>query len=195
MTSVLENQDWSGTGTSLMVGAALVCFAFMFAQPFLNLRDEGFIAPDMAPIMGNPEREPAGQNLTFGGRSAEYSDMNTIYPASQLSHGGQADTHRSLDSQYRAMQNMESADSWAAVTQLQSLEPEVYKQHSEYTNDLGIANTGPSYMSVRTDPNDIVPWQGLLQPDYKNVWPGATSRVIASETPDQMDHRTKFMLN
>lgn len=164
-------------------------------QAVVHTVTDKFTVSDMSVITRETGRSPVrGQGKIYGGGSAEFADLMPEIDPNQMSYGGQADVNRATTAQYELMQDLSVAGSWGDVTQLQSLEPDVFKQQAQYTNDLGIANTGPSTMVVRSDPNDINPWVGFRRTDYTGVWPGATSRVVATETADQMDHQTKFML-
>ena len=76
----------------------------------------------------------------------------------------------------------------------ESLDPAVFKSHDSYAMELGDVTRGASALSVRSDPNDIVPWVGLRRPNYHDVYTGEDARQDSSESPDQMYKQSHYML-
>ena len=81
------------------------------------------------------------------------------------------------------------------VMQYTSLEPEIFKSHTEYTQDIDHLNLGPSTLSERSDPNDVIPWRGIRgRPDYQSVYAGRDARQDHSEFPDQMGKKIRHII-
>jgi hypothetical protein len=104
----------------------------------------------------------------------------------QMPRYGQGKKKMQLDQQYESLKHLEQGD-YDTVVQYMSLDPEVFESHSNYSNDIGIANRGASSMTVRSDSNDIVPWVGLFRPDYHSVYADPTSRTDHSQFVGQME--------
>ncbi len=102
--------------------------------------------------------------------------------------------NQQLDSQYADLQNLKSAGGWNQIAQYQALEPEVYKSHEEYSQDMNRSTSGASMMTIRTDDNDINPWIGLRRPSYYGTYPADDARVTATEVPTQMPTPTRYLI-
>jgi hypothetical protein len=112
----------------------------------------------------------------------------------QRSDWGTGVKNRELAEQYNDLNNLDSYEDYNHVMQYQALEPEVFDSHQGFSYDIGVSNSGASAMTVRSDPNDVVPWVGLRRPDYHSVYAGDTARVDHSENPDQMFAKTHYLL-
>ncbi len=101
-----------------------------------------------------------------------------------------------LDDQYKKLKSAANFDDYNAMMQFASLEPEVFASQNAYTKEMTNSTSGASAQSVRDDPNDINPWVGIRGAvrDYSSVYSDSTSRVVSSETPDQMKQPTRFVL-
>jgi hypothetical protein len=62
-----------------------------------------------------------------------------------------------------------------------SLDPEIYKSHQSYTDDIDSSVSGSSMNAERSDDNDLVPFVGLRRPDYRGVPVGRDVRTETSE--------------
>jgi hypothetical protein len=107
---------------------------------------------------------------------------------------GSGVANRKLANQYGDLADLSSYEDYNAVAQYMSVEPEVFESHSRYSRDMGRSTSGASTMSVRDDPNDVVPWVGLRRVDYRSVYAGNNVRQEHSEIPDQMPQRGSYCL-
>ena len=102
--------------------------------------------------------------------------------------------NRQLDKQHNESVNSGTYDDYNSFMKDISLEPEVYDSHNEFSDSVGVANTGASNLSVRSDPNDVVmPW-GLRRVNYHDAYALPDARVEHSEHPDQMYKQTSFLV-
>jgi hypothetical protein len=108
----------------------------------------------------------------------------------QTSRTGAGVTNRNLKNQYEDLEKLKGYDDYSEVAKYQALEPSVFESHDKYAWDVGVSNSGASYMSVKSDDNDLVNWVGLRRPNYKGVSAAKDARVQHSEYVDQMpDYR------
>lgn len=140
-------------------------------------------------------REKSGGS---GPSKAEIREKDTISGSictdkNAFSQTGQGPLNRTFNLQYNQLKGAKY-DSYNEAIEYMSLDPEVFKSHEEYSFDVGIANRGASTMTVRSDPNDVVPWVGLRRPDYWSVYPACDARQDTSQTPDQMFAPTHYLL-
>lgn len=112
----------------------------------------------------------------------------------QESKTGTGLLNRRADQRLNELSNMSGYDDYSQVAQYMSVEPEVYESHSRYSSDMNRSTSGPSYMSERDDPNDVVPWVGLRKPKYQDAYAGDDARVDHSESPDQMRKPSYYMI-
>ena len=111
------------------------------------------------------------------------------------SNWGSGVKNRQLDKQYDNSINSNINSDYNSFMKNISLEPEVYDSHNEFSDNVGIANSGASHLPVKSDNNDIVkPW-GLRRVNYHDVFALPDARVVHSEHPDQMYKHTPFMLS
>jgi hypothetical protein len=89
--------------------------------------------------------------------------------------------------------NLSGYSDYNSVMQHIGLEPEIYESHANYSSDMNRLSLGPSTLSERTDPNDVVPWRGLRRTRYE-VYADENARVEQSETPDQMPTRSSYCI-
>jgi hypothetical protein len=75
-----------------------------------------------------------------------------------------------------------------------SLDPEIYKSHQIYTDDVDGSVSGSSVNSERSDDNNPVPFVGLRRPDYRGVPIGRDARTETSEYTDSLPRSTNFLL-
>lgn len=114
--------------------------------------------------------------------------------SNQLSRTGTGVLNRRADERLDELSNLTGYDDYGQVAQYMSVEPEVYESHARYSSDMNRLTSGPSYMSERDDPNDVVPWVGLRKPKYQDVYAGDDSRQDHSESPDQMRKPSYYMI-
>jgi len=112
----------------------------------------------------------------------------------QVSTTGTGLVNRRADARLNELSSLSGYDDYGQVAQYMSVEPEVYESHSRYSSDMNRSTSGPSYMSERDDPNDVVPWVGLRKPKYQDVFAGDDARVDSSEAPDQMRKPSYYMI-
>jgi len=104
----------------------------------------------------------------------------------QLSSAGRGVEMRKADNQSELLnKNLQGYDDFNSVAQFMALEPEVYENQQEYTENV-VGTSGASALSVRDDSMDINPRVGLRLIDYQDVFSGYDSRTVSSEYPDQM---------
>lgn len=115
-------------------------------------------------------------------------------PNIDVSEYGSAVSDRAANSRYQDLSNVVGYDDYNEVAQFMSVDPEVYDSHARYSNDMNRCTSGPSMMSVRDDPNDVVPWVGLRKPRYHDVYASPEARQEHSEIPDQMRESTTYQL-
>ena len=137
-------------------------------------------------------------NSSEEGMSNDYVPSITQYelPSYQISDVGSGVEKRREDLQYEDLKDnvdLMSSD-YNDTIKYMSLEPEVFNSHKGYVNDIGITNRGASSLTVRSDPNDIVPWRGLRRPDYYSVYAQADARQQPSEFADQMEVNKPFVI-
>ena len=89
--------------------------------------------------------------------------------------------------------NLSGYSDYNSVMQHIGLEPEIYESHANYSSDMNRLALGPSTLSERTDPSDVVPWIGLRRTRYE-VYADEDARVEHSETPDQMATRATYCI-
>ena len=94
---------------------------------------------------------------------------------------------------YEELSNIQGYDDYNTVVQYMSVEPEVYDSHERYSKDMGRSTAGASMMSVRDDPNDVVPWVAR-KPFYQDSYSQAGARQEPSEYPDQMREKTYYVI-
>lgn len=80
--------------------------------------------------------------------------------------------------------NLSGYEDYNSVTKYMAIEPEVFDDQREYTENLRLTR-GASTLATRSDPNDVVPFVGLRRPDYHSVYAAEDARVVHSEYPDQ----------
>lgn len=102
--------------------------------------------------------------------------------------------NRQMAAQYQELQNLTGYDDYGQVTQMASLEPDVFSSHEEYTKDINRSTSGASNMAVRSDPNDVVSWVGLRRPNYSSTYPASDARITSSESVDQMPSQTRYLI-
>ncbi len=100
-------------------------------------------------------------------------------------HGMERDV-TTADERYSRLKQLDSYEDYNSVAQAISVEPDVHESHAKYSKDMSRSASGASTLSVRDDPNDIVPWIGLRKPKYQEVYAMPGARVVHSEHPDQM---------
>lgn len=106
-----------------------------------------------------------------------------------------ASSHHNPDqSRYDDLKDVAGYGDYDQLTQYMSIEPEIFESHNKYTSDMNRSTSGPSMLSERDDPNDIVPWVGLRKPRYRDVYASAGARQEHSEEPDQMRENTSYVI-
>ena len=106
---------------------------------------------------------------------------------------GQGVKNMELKRNYEDLKKIDGYKDYNEVIKYASLEPSVFDSHQNYSNELGITNTGASAMAVRSDPNDVVQWVGLRRPDYSASSMGDV-RTDHSEFPDQMRENSNYLI-
>lgn len=101
--------------------------------------------------------------------------------------------NRQAANRYSNLNNLQGYDDYNSVAQYMSLEPEVYDSHNRYADDMNRSTGGASLMSVRDDPNDLVPWVAR-KPFYQDVYVQPGARQEHSEYPDQMREKTYYVI-
>lgn len=105
----------------------------------------------------------------------------------QLSDTGSGLKNRQLSHQYRELIKGDvPVNNYADAIKHMSLEPEVFSSHDDYAWDVGIANQGPSKMTVLDTEVDINPRFGPRKISYA-VPIGDSARTQPSEYHDQMN--------
>lgn len=112
----------------------------------------------------------------------------------QRSDWGQGKKSRQLARQNNDLVRLSEYDDYSTVAKYQALEPEVFDSHEQYADQVGVANSGASNMTVRSDPNDVVPWVGLRRPEYHKTFAKSDARQVHSEYSDQMFSKTRYLL-
>ncbi len=120
------------------------------------------------------------------------SGMDGSVDDNQISDWGQGVKSRQLARQYNSV-GRSGIDDYDTVIKYTALDPEVFESHAEYAADVGVSTRGASNLTVRSDPNDIVPWVGR-RPDYHSIYPAADARTDSSEYADQMFAKTSYVL-
>lgn len=76
-----------------------------------------------------------------------------------------------------------------------ALESDIIKSHKKFNKDVHHRTTTVSKDTVRSDPNDIVPWQGLRRPKYHHgAMPMTGARELPSEAPEQLHEFRSYTL-
>lgn len=112
--------------------------------------------------------------------------------SNQRSDWGSGVVSRELAKQHNELATLDGYDDYAAVTQYQALDPEVFESHESYGDQIGVSNNGASALAIRSDPNDVVTWTGLRRPDYHSVFAASDARTQHSEFADQMFPATRY---
>lgn len=115
-------------------------------------------------------------------------------PGPEKSDWGTGVKNREMANRYNDLANLAAYEDYGSVAQYMSVEPEVFESHARYSEDMGRSTSGASALSVRDDPNDVVPWVGLRRPDYRGAYSGRGVRQDHSEIPDQMPMKTSYCL-
>lgn len=125
---------------------------------------------------------------------AQEDDASGSEQSNQVSPTGTGLLNRRAEARLNELSSLRGYDDYGQVAQYMSVEPEVYESHARYSSDMNRSTSGPSYMSERDDPNDVVPWVGLRKPKYQDVFAGDDSRQDHSESPDQMRKPSYYMI-
>jgi hypothetical protein len=112
-------------------------------------------------------------------------------PARKSEYGAR---NRAGKDRYEDLKDLAGYDDYNQVAQYMSVEPEVFESHSMYTADMNRSTSGPSMLSERDDPNDVVPWVGLRKPRYRDVYASGAARQEHSEHPSQMRENTSYCI-
>ena len=149
------------------------------------------------------KRQGSGSRYAYasgsGSRCASRSSASPVYKdldetGAQVSRWGQGVSNRQMNSQYNDLNNLKGYDDYNSVAQYQSLEPEVYDSHKEYSSNIGVASSGASALSVASHDNYPVQWVGLRRPDMQSIYAGSDARQQHSEYVDQMPNKTNYTL-
>jgi hypothetical protein len=120
-----------------------------------------------------------------------YRDDNDILNMSEYGSGVYS---RNANNRYSDLKDVQGYGDYNSVAQYMSVEPEVYDSHSKYSKDMGRSTSGPSSLSVRDDPNDVVPWV-VRKPFYQDSYVQQGARQEHSEYPDQMRNKTYYVIS
>lgn len=112
----------------------------------------------------------------------------------QRSPWGQGVQNRRLNRRERELKNLSGYDDYNSVAQYESLDPEVFASHDEYSSNIDISSSGASSMTTTSHDNYPVPFVGLRRPDMHSSYAGSTARQQHSEYADQMPARSGYML-
>ena len=112
----------------------------------------------------------------------------------RLPSRGRSVSGNSSDERYNDLKDLAGYDDYNQVVQYMSVDPEVYDSHDLYASDMNRSTSGPSMLSERDDPNDVVPWVGLRRPKYRDVYASDTARQEHSEKPEQMRENTSYCI-
>jgi len=112
----------------------------------------------------------------------------------QMSKWGQGVYNRQAGQRQRDLQNLNEYDDYNSVAQYESLEPEVFSSHEDYSSNIGISSSGASSMTTLSHDNYPVQFVGLRRPDMHSIYAGAGARQQHSEFVDQMPARAGYML-
>lgn len=126
-------------------------------------------------------------------RPVVYRDLDSSYD-SQISPWGQGVENRRRYQRGRDLGKLSGYDDYNSVAQYQSLDPEVYESHEEYSANIDVSSSGASSMSTTSHDNYPVPFVGLRRPDMHSSYAGDDARQQHSEYADQMPANTNYLL-
>jgi hypothetical protein len=112
----------------------------------------------------------------------------------QRSKYGRGEENRNDAQRNRDLQDLAGYDDYNSVAQYQSLEPDVFESHDEYSSNIGVASHGASALSTTSHDNYPVPFVGLRRPDMHSIYADKSARQQHSEYADQMPTRSSYML-
>lgn len=112
----------------------------------------------------------------------------------QISNYGRGAENRNSSQRQRDLEDLDGYDDYNSVAQYQSLEPDVFESHEEYSSNIGVASQGASALSTTSHDNYPVPFVGLRRPDMHSSYAGESARQQHSEYVDQMPAHTSYML-
>jgi hypothetical protein len=143
---------------------------------------------------GSPKRRsgPSYHRQNQCGREG-MQDLDSISDH-QLSNYGRGEENRNADQRNSDLQDLDGYEDYNSVAQYQSLEPEVYESHEEYSGNIGVASHGASALSTTSHDNYPVPFVGLRRPDMHSIYADTSARQQHSEYADQMPSHTSYTL-
>jgi hypothetical protein len=142
-----------------------------------------------------PKKKPRKVSTRVSRQAVDDSDScGNGVGVSESDYGRGVTNMRAAERYQDLSQNLAGYGDYAQVAQYMALEPEVYESHQRFAEEANLLNLGPSNMSERSDPNDVVPWVGLRRPDYQSVYANCTARVEHSEIPDQMNAQRAYTI-
>ena len=114
--------------------------------------------------------------------------------AHQQSSYGSGLKNRQYHARAADLRDLNGYGDWGSVAQYQSLEPEVFDSHKEFSHDIGIANSGASMMAETSHSNHINPTVGFRNAttDYHSISAAADARVVNSTNADQHNAPSRF---
>lgn len=93
------------------------------------------------------------------------------------------------------IQGMAETGDYQEATKHMALEPTVSESHARYVSDIAANTQTASKMTLRSDPNDIVPWVGLRRPNYHGgAQPMEDARTVSTDMPHQMMESRRFCI-
>jgi hypothetical protein len=115
-------------------------------------------------------------------------------PSAFYSSYGTGPMNRQMSKQYANLQNLKGYQDWNEVAQYQSLEPSVFESQEEYAQDINRSTSSASSSTIRSDDAYPIDWTGLRRPEMQSCYSGNDSRVVSSQSPDQMPSATRFLI-
>lgn len=112
----------------------------------------------------------------------------------QLSNYGRGKENRDAAQRESDLQDLDEYDDYNSVAQYQSLEPEVFESHDEYSSNISVASHGASALSTTSHDNYPVSFVGLRRPDMHSIYADSSARQQHSEYADQMPSHSSYML-
>lgn len=142
---------------------------------------------------GDSDMQSGCEGMAASPKKTPPSDM-TDFGWSGLSTSGTGVINRELAQQYKDLKNLDQYGDYGSVTQLMSLEPEVFQSNEEYNSSMNRSTSTASSMTVRSDNADILTWRGLRRPDYQSVYSASDARVTSSQYIDQFPAATRYLI-
>jgi len=123
-----------------------------------------------------------------------HDDLDDDLDSREISKYGQGEKNREFRRRTHRVDKLKDYDDYNDVIQYESLDPEVYQSHDEYSKNVGISSNGASALSVTSHDNYPVPFVGLRRPDMQSTYARTGARTEHSEYADQMPGTTNYLI-